>query len=150
VVWLCAYGQHRSGQTADAFPHFERLRTERRIKPGPEDYKALFAERAMRFVDLVGDDAQALLAEARAAAGQEHVGVVGGEMTVAVLLDAVGAIEETYVVLSVMQITHPRLVTVLAAFYPDASFADWELVDRLPVRVLSSDAGEFGYRILPS
>lgn len=147
VVWLCAYhGRHRSGAVNDAFPYFDELIQQGRIKPTEEDYVRLFQERDERFVDLVRVDAQALLKTARQSPGEELSGVVGGEATVGVLVEIVETLSETYVAFLVDEVTYERFVLLLEAFYPGSTFFDWEEVRSLPTRELRD--GEFCYRIL--
>lgn len=146
VVWLCAYhGQHRSGDPDDAFPYFDRLIAEKRIKPVEEDYVALLEERAEWFVDLAPDQAQALLATAREKPGKEQSGVIGGEADVGVVVEVVETLSETYVAFFIEQVGYERFVFLLAAFYPDAHFTDWIESEGLPTRSLRD--GEVCYHI---
>jgi hypothetical protein len=41
VVWLCAYGLHRSGEPDDAFHYFDQLLDSGSIYPTPADYEWL-------------------------------------------------------------------------------------------------------------
>jgi hypothetical protein len=148
VVWLCAYhGQHRSGEADDSFPFFNRLIDEGRIKPTKDDYVALLEERAERFVDLVFKQAQELLDEARTAPGEEVSRVIGGEATVGLVVEVVETLNETHVAFFIQDLgSGDRFVLLLKAFFPEAQFADWELVDEFPTRELR--VGEVCYRIL--
>ena len=148
VVWLCAYGLHRSGEDDDAFPYFHDLIRAGTLLPTEDDYAALFDDRGRRFADTLYEDAQHLLARARSTPGVEQIGVLGGEQTTAVVVDVVDTLEETYVAFSVVRINTSRLVMILAAFDVEAAFADWELVERLPTRPLRVADGEICYRIL--
>jgi hypothetical protein len=78
----------------------------------------------------------------------EQVGVLGGEQATAVVVDIVDTLEETYVAFSVAGIDTSRLVMILGAFDVEAAFRDWELVERLPTRLLRVHDGEICYRIL--
>ena len=100
VLWLCAYGLHRSGDADDAFPHFHELIQSGNIWPTENDYEALFLDRDRRFVETLPRDAQVLLARARSNPGVEQTGVIGGEETTGVLVEVVETLEETYVVFS--------------------------------------------------
>jgi hypothetical protein len=146
VVWLCAYGLHRSGEPDDAFPYFHELIETGAILPTEDDYAALFEDRGHRFADTVHDDAQRLLELARSTPGLEQVGTVGGEETTGVLVDVVDTLEETYVAFSIERMDSERLIVILTAFYVDAEFSEWELVSNLPKRPLRRN--EVCYRIL--
>jgi hypothetical protein len=148
VVWLCAYRRHRSGEADDAFPYFHSLIAAGRIYPTEEDYELLIQQRSERFVDTLYDDAQALLARARANPGAEEVGVLGGEEATGVLVEVVETLEETYVAFSVSHMDDARLVLILEAFYPDAAFSNWEFVAQFPARPLRENDGEICCRIL--
>ncbi len=145
VVWLCAYRLHRSGDPEDAFPYFHELIQDGRIMPTEHDYEMLFSDRDARFVETLPQDAQALLRRARLHAGVEQIGVLGGEQRAGVLVEVVETLQETYVAFSITGIDHTRLILILEAFYPEASYGDWELVSALPTRALQP--GEFCYRI---
>ena len=146
VVWLCAYGLHRSGDADDAFPYFHKLIETGVLLPTEDDYAALFEDRGHRFADTVQDDAQRLLQLARSTPGVEQVGILGGEQTTGVLVEVVDTLEETYVAFSMERMDTERLIVILAAFYVDAEFREWELVEMLPTRSLRSD--EACYRVL--
>jgi hypothetical protein len=147
VIWLCAYhGRHRSGESDDAFPYFNELIQAGRIRPTEDDYARLLEERDERFVDLVLDDAQALLKEARATPGEEVASVIGGEATVGVLVDVVDTLSETYVAFSAEEVGYARLVLLLAGFYPEAAGTDWEQCRDFPTRELRDN--ELCFRIL--
>lgn len=148
VVWLCAYGRHRSGQAGDAFAHFTELLRGGRIRPTVDDFEALFTDRDRRFVDTVHQDAQALVRAARAEPGVEQAGVVGGQTTVAVVVEVVEGLEETFVAFSVVDVDYRRVLVILAAFYPEASFLAWELANELPTRALRTKDSEVCYRTL--
>jgi hypothetical protein len=148
VVWLCAYGLHRSGEDDDAFPYFDELIRSGSLLPTEADYAALFDDRGQRFADTLYEDAQQLLIRARSNAGVEQFGVLGGEQATAVVVNVVETLEEIYVAFSVAHIDTTRLVMILSAFDTDASFPDWELVETFPTRPLRLDNGEICYRIL--
>ena len=148
VVWLCAYRLHRSGDPEDAFPYFHHLIQTGEIWPTDEDYESLFTDQGHRFVETLPEDAQALLARARSNPGVEVVGVLGGEETAGIVIEVVDTLEETYIAFSVARMDYRRTILILAAFYPDAELAQWELVAKLPTRPLREDEAEFCYRIL--
>jgi len=146
VIWLCAYGPHRSGEPDDAFPYFHELIEAGVLLPTEEDYAALFEDRDYRFAETVHDDAQRLLALARSTPGIEQLGKLGGEETTGVLVEVVDTLEETYVAFSIERMDSERLIVILAALYVDAEFSDWELAASLPTRPLRQY--EVCYRIL--
>lgn len=146
VVWLCAYGFHRSGEADDAFPYFHDLIRAGGILPTDDDYEALFRDRALRFAETLPQDAQALLAKARSNPGVEEVGLLGGRETTSVAVEVVETMEETHVAFSLAQIgDYTTIVLILTAFFPEATFNEWEQVLRFPTRPLSHD--EVCYRI---
>jgi hypothetical protein len=146
VVWLCAYGFHRSRQPGDAFQYFKELIRAGQIWPVPEDYEWLERDRAARLAESLPEAAQALLAAAQAAPNQEHRAVIGsGE--VGIVVEIVETLEETYIAIVVSTMgDYTRLVVLLAAFYPDREFRDWGERSRLPTRALI--AGEICLSIL--
>jgi len=116
--------------------------------PTEEDYESLFEDQGYRFVETLYEDAQMLLERARSDPGVEVVGVLGGEEPTGVFVEVVDTLEETYVTFSVAQMDPTRLVLLLGAFYLDATFNEWELVETLPTRPLRKSEGEVCYRIL--
>ena len=148
VVWLCAYRLHRSGDAEDAFPYFQELIRSGGIMPTEEDYESLFLDRDRRFVETLPQDAQALLARARSNLGAEETGLIGGEESTGVVVEVVETLEETHVAFILGAMDYTRIVLILAAFYPNATFKDWELVASFPTRSLREN--EICYRILRS
>lgn len=149
VIWLCAYGLHRSGEADDAFPYFSQLMAAGTIMPTVQDYTSLFRDRGRRFAETVATDAAALLAQARAEPGREHKGILGGAQHAGVVVNVVDTLEETYVAFPVPAVEgYARILVMLRAFFVDAAFSDWELVDALPTQQLDDANGEICYRIL--
>lgn len=136
VLWLCAYGFHRSGAEDDAYPYFHALIRSGEIWPTREDYAWLERDRAARLAERLPEAAQALLAEARRDPNSEHVAVIGSGH-VGVVVEVIDTLEETYVAVSVATLGDPtRFVALLAAFYPNRPFDDWQYRSRLPTRTL--------------
>ena len=79
VIWLLAYGRHRSGEQDDFFPYCKQLDAEGRLLPGHDDYRRMFLERDKRFVEAVRVEAPVILRDARAAEG-EYRCTVGGKL----------------------------------------------------------------------
>lgn len=147
VVWLCAYGFHRSGEVDDAFPYFHDLIREGRMLPTEDDYEALFWDRAHRFAETLPQDAQNLLAKARSNPGVEQVGILGERQNTSIVVEVVEILEETYVAFSLAQIgDYTMIVSILAAFFPNAVFSEWEQASMLPTRALRDY--EVCYRML--
>jgi len=126
VLWLCAYGWHRSGEEDDAFNHFRALDAARQLVPNAEDYGDLFRERDERFADLAPGDAQQLLAQARDAPGDAFAGRIGGEHGVVVTVEAADDLEALWVAVDGASFPPDWLGTLFAAFEPNAEFSDWE------------------------
>lgn len=147
VMWLCAYGFHRSGEADDAFPHFHDLIRKGRMLPTEDDYESLFWDRAHRFAETLPQDAQSLLAKARSNPGVEQIGILGEQQNMSVVVEVIETLEETYVAFSLAQIfDYTVIVSILAAFFPNAVFSEWEPVSGLPTRALKKY--EVCYRIL--
>lgn len=142
VVWLCASGWHRSGHPDDAFQLFTRLKDEGRIWPTSEDYDALAADRTEQFAAFVIDDAPRLLAMARAEPEVEQMLAIGQE-PVALVVHVVETLEETFVAVSVQNISMQMYQLLLVALYPERSFKDWRVEQRLPTRDLDYARSEF-------
>lgn len=126
VIWLCAYGWHRSGEEDDAFNHFRALDAAGELVPAADDYDDLFRERDERFADLAPGDAQQLLTDARNAPGVAFDGRIGGEHGVAVTVEAADDLEALWVAVDGTTFPPDWVGTLFAAFAPDAAFSDWE------------------------
>ena len=142
VVWLCAYARHRSGEPDDAFPRFEELRRTDRIRPTPSDREALRDDRTTRFAFVVGEEAQDLLAIARAQPGVEVRAIIGTTDPVGLVVHLVETLEETYVAVFANATDFAHLQLLLAAFY-DRPLEDWRPEQQLPTRPLDLRRGEF-------
>ena len=126
VLWLCAYGRHRSGEDDDAFNHFRTLDAAGHLLPTTDDYDDLFRERDERFADLAPGDAKQLLDQARAVPRAAFDGRIGGEHGVAVTVEAADDLEALWVAVDGTTFPPDWVGTLLAAFAPDAPFSDWE------------------------
>ncbi len=146
VVWLCAYGFHRSHTPDDAFQYFEELIAADRIYPTEEDYEWLERDLAEGFAVRVKPDAQQLLSDARRHPGQEVGGRVGGT-PIGVYVEVVETLEETFVIFNLRNSADPNIhALILAGFYPTKVWDDWQYVQALPHRAY--EAGEFAYATL--
>src|ERR1700733_1387812 len=81
VVWLLAYGRHRSGDDDDFYPWVKALDREGRLIPVHADYRRMLVERDRRFVEAVVVETPVILRDARKAEG-EYKAIVGGELGV--------------------------------------------------------------------
>jgi hypothetical protein len=125
IVWLLAGRYHRSGERDDSYPHFRGL-AKHRLLPTEEDYERVFDREAHAFAEAVVGDVAAIVERARAGsdeivsgrvAGRVAVRAVeqGGSLQVAVKMQLYPGDE---------QVPAEWLMTVLAAFFPDARFED--------------------------
>lgn len=146
VVWLCAYRFHRSGTRADAFPYFRELMDEGRMMPVRADFARLAEDRDARAGRIAVEQAQPLLADARARPGAEtHGSVLAAEVSVVVVV--VDTLEETCVAIVVRGLSAEVVRLVLFGFCPQRSFTEWE-TGEFPARALNTEDGEMCFRIL--
>ena len=147
VVWLCACGDHRSGEADDAFQHFAALIEDELIYPEAADYERLNDERAERFVALAPQELQELLAAAEAQAGQEVRAVIGDVEELGIVVVVVETLDELFVACSQATLAdYTRMTIILAALCPDRPRDDWDFVRALPTRALR--AGEICFSIM--
>lgn len=133
VVWLLAYGRHRSGADDDFFPHCRALDAEGRLLPTVADRVALLRERDRRFVDAVRVEAPAILHEARSTPG-EHRYLLGDDVAAAIAIevdDELG-VEAITLAFRLDAIDWDWVPIMLAAF----ASGEWEPVGRMPSREL--------------
>lgn len=147
IVWLCAYGVHRSGTDDDAFQVFDALIKARKIYPDENDYVQWRAETAVLFAGRLDMDASALLERAKAAVGSEVRGRVGPP-EIGVLIEIVETLEETYVAMSGFDVQPMWVPQILAALYPHRTYQEWLMREKLPTRELQNDKAEFCFGIL--
>jgi hypothetical protein len=143
VVWLCAYGLHRSGHPDDAFQYFDALRLAGTMLPTVGDLEALAEDRAERFAAAVETEAQELLAAARSQPGIEQRRVIGTTHPLGLLVHIVETLEETYVAVCGDRTDPAHLQVLLVALYPDHEFDEWRWEARLPTRPLDQTRAEF-------
>lgn len=141
VVWLLAYGRHRSGEANDFFPFCTELDEKDRLLPTDADYERMFDDRGHRFVDGVLIEAPLALKQARENPG-EHRLLLGGEMGAAVAVEIEVEAEATTIAFRKETLDWDQVPLVLAAFHAEAA-GTWESTDRLPSRSLED--GEMAF-----
>lgn len=147
VVWLCAYGRHRSGSPDDAFPYFRALIAAGRIMPIRADYEWLRDDRSSRAVTNAVRDGKILLSAARAKLGSEVRGTVALQ-DVGVVVEVVESVTETYVAIKMRHITPEGLQLVLLGFYPERDFGEWQPGRPFPARPIDVEDAEMCFSIL--
>jgi hypothetical protein len=131
VVWLCAYGWHRSGEGDDAFKRFADLIERDVIYPDADDYRRLLDARAHRFVELAPIDARALLNVALRAPGTIQTGRLGGRVGVRIISDVLAGIAEISVAFSPAGLNQREIAFVLACFAPEREASLSDVADTL-------------------
>lgn len=133
VVWLLAYGRHRSGQAEDFFPYCKDLDEADRLLPSASDYEALLRERDKRFAWSITIEAPVALKKARDS-GVEELVMLGGEYGACVAVEAEPEIEATTLAFRTDTVPFSHVPLILAAFH--AEVTDWEQVFEMPSRPL--------------
>lgn len=141
VVWLCACGWHRSGQSGDAFHLFASLRSGNQMRPTDDDYETLIVERSERFAAFVMIDAPVLLANARAEPEIEQNLLIGLE-SVSIVVQRLETLEETFVAFSVKNLMPTLYQLLLVSLFRENEHLDWNFHDRLPTRELDRTRSE--------
>lgn len=140
VVWLLAYGRHRSGEPDDAFPYFKQLDSEDRLFPTLDDYTALENDRGRRFVEHVTRVVPPLMERAKDQPEVEQSSSIGGSAEIGVAMEVVETLEEVYLRVSPLNLRPAWLEIILAAVFGDRA---WEVTDRFPNREPSVDELRF-------
>jgi len=125
IVWLLAARYHRSGERDDSYPHFRGL-AKHQLLPTEEDYERVFDREAHAFAETVVGDVAAIAEQARAQPGEIVAGRVSGRISVrAVEQDgSLRVAVKMQLFPGDEQVPAEWLMTVLAAFFPDASFEE--------------------------
>jgi hypothetical protein len=142
VVWLCAYGWHRSGQRNDAFQLFAQLLENDEIYPTRDDYRRLLLDRQRRFIDLVPRHA----AEARAEAMRSQRTIIEAELghpldrqlKLRIMADTMGNIAEISVAFNQVGFNQKEIMFIVRSFAPEPD-AMWELSESLAGAPLRPD-----------
>lgn len=146
VVWLVAYGRHRSGAANDFFPYCKLLDREERLLPVQADIARMYRERDRRFIDAVTVEAPVALKAARETDG-EYRCTIGGELGAGIVLEVVQELEATSITVAFKpagdgaftQITMEQGQVLLQALV----CGNWDLTSRLPSRELEPDEVAF-------
>lgn len=132
VVWLVAYGRHRSGQPDDFFPFCQSLDADDRLLPTPDDHERLARERDRRFVEAVRLEAPVILRDARAEPGERRH-LLAGDIAAGIAIEVIPGLESITIAFKLTALDWDLVPILLAAFDPDAS---WEMAPRMPSREL--------------
>jgi hypothetical protein len=138
VVWLVAYGRHRSGSKDDFFPYCKDLDREDRLLPTKDDYERLLRDRDTRFARTVSVEAPLLLKRAREERGEQRA-KLGGELGACLAIEVADNLEATTIAFEVETIEFDLVPLVLAAFHDGA----WESVGHMPSRDLEPNEVAF-------
>lgn len=139
VVWLLAYGRHRSKSPDDFYRYCPELDASDVLLPTEEDYEKLFNDRGERFVDGLTVEAPIYLKVARDRQEEIHV-VIGGEMGVGVAIEIAGEAEATSIAVSLDTLDSSHLSLVLRAFHAEG---EWEDIGAMPSRPLGANEVAF-------
>ena len=142
IVWLCAYGKHRSGTPDDAFQLFRQLIDSEAIYPTEEDYMRVTYDRESRFFALASDQADAIRQTAIEEPGQLFETLLGHPLGRCVSLrilaaDVAGDICELTIAFSPAGMNSREIASVVEAFHPAAG---WE-----PTDSIGGDPISFGF-----
>jgi hypothetical protein len=145
VIWLVAYGHHKSGAEDDFFPWCKELDADGNLLPTASDYESLIEDRSLRLARMLQIQPPILLKKARES-GEEEREVIGGVYGTAVSIEFADDIEAISVAFDTRSEDFYRtLPVVLAAFVPTASATEWEDQATMPSRDLESYEVAFSY-----
>lgn len=146
VVWLLAYGRHRSGHEYDFFPYCKDLDARGLLLPTARDYERLVRDRDQRFAWSIAIEAPILLKKARES-GVEERAMLGGEHGACIAVEAEPEIEATTIAFAAETMPFDYVPLILAAFHGDV--AGWETAGEMPSRALHSDEIAFRHHHEP-
>ncbi len=139
VVWLIAYGRHRSGSDDDFFPYAKQLDADARLFPTVLDYEGLIRDRDRRFVAAVRIEGPLLFQDALQRRGEHRV-ILGGRLGACVAVEILGEIGEIVVAFKAETVPWTHVVVILQSIWTSP---DWSQADALPSRPLNSDEVAF-------
>jgi hypothetical protein len=109
VVWLCAYGWHRSGEPDDAFQIFRILLENNRMYPITADYRRLIVDHQLRFTEMAVVQAGALHEAAMSHPGIIQKGVLGYRVPVRIVLNVSSEIADLTIAFSTLDLSKVNL-----------------------------------------
>jgi hypothetical protein len=143
VVWLCAYGWHRSGQKNDAFQLFTGLLHNDEIYPTTDDYRRLLLDRQRRFVDLIprhADVARARAMKTRKVIIEAQLGhPLDRQLGIRIIADVVADIAEIFVAFDPKGLNHEEIMLIVRSFVPEPEVMDWDWSESLAGTALRPD-----------
>lgn len=150
VVWLCAYGWHRSGERDDAFQLFDRLIANDEIYPTPEDYRRLFLDREGRFVDLAMRHAAVARTEAMGSPQTIIEAQLGHpldrQIDVRIVVDIVAGIVEISIAFKPIGLNQQEIMFVIRSFAPEPEVMEWGVSEDLAGSPLRP--GEMAFQLM--
>lgn len=146
VVWLCAYGLHRSGEPNDAFQEFKRLLADGRMYPAEADHRRLVFDRRHRFIETAQYHAMALRKAALSHPGITQEGVLGQLVKARVVAHVSSGIADLAVAFSTAGLRQHEITFVKGCFAPAEEDTLSEDTDTFGGMPLSSD--EFACHVI--
>ena len=146
VIWLVAYGRHRSGTEGDFYPVCKKLDEDGRLLPTKADFVHLYKDRDRRFIDAVTVEAPVALKAARETEG-EYRCTIGGELGAGLAIEVIEEIEATSITVAFKPAGGGPLTTVTMeqgqVLLQALTCGKWEMIERMPSRELDPDEVAF-------
>lgn len=142
LIWLLAYGLHRSGIADDFFPYCKSLDAADRLLPDAQDYERAFRDRDSRFAFAIRLEAPMLLKQARENPGEHRV-MLGGQFGACLAIEVADELENTVIAFRMDSVVFDHVPLILAAFHAGAK---WDVAYEMPSRSL--EPGEFAFQYL--
>lgn len=146
VVWLLGFGFHTSGRPDDVYEILEELDRQEKLLPTTDDFDLLLDAREANLPDLLRENAEEMLEEARANPGTEVRRVIGGTFPISVVIERENGMTATWLAISYRllrgEIDPPPewQQFILAAFFPGRRPEEIQSPEqRLPTRATESD-----------
>jgi hypothetical protein len=146
VIWLVAYGRHRSGAPDDFFPRCKKLDAEGRLLPVQADIARMYRDRDKRFVEAVTIEAPQALKAARETEG-EYRCTIGGELGAGLAIEVVEQLEATSITVAFKPAGGGPFTEVTLqqgqVLLQSLTCGKWEMIGRMPSRDLEPDEVAF-------
>ena len=146
VIWLVAYGRHRSGASDDFFPRCKELDVEGRLLPVQADIARMYRDRDKRFVEAVTIEVPLALKAARETEG-EYRCTIGGELGTGLAIEVIEELEATSITVAFRPAAGGPLTTVTMeqgqVLLQSLACGKWEMIGRMPSRDLEPDEVAF-------